>query len=108
MRPLPDTSCMTWASDTFSPPMTMPASPATRIAVSTIVSRSASSTRRRLVGAVAVTGVGPLPQQDAPVRAQQEDDVHDDPATWRYVGSDRMSPALPIVIASPRPPSTQT
>ena len=42
MRPLPETSCMTWASDTFSAPITIPASEATRIAVSTIVSRSAS------------------------------------------------------------------
>ncbi len=43
MRPLPDTSCMTCASDTFSALMAMPASAdATRIAVSTIVSLSAN------------------------------------------------------------------
>ena len=43
MRPLPDTSCMTCASATFSALMVIPASAeATRIAVSTIVSRSAS------------------------------------------------------------------
>ena len=41
--PLPETSCMTCASATFSARMAMPASAeATRIAVSTIVSRSAS------------------------------------------------------------------
>jgi hypothetical protein len=43
MRPLPETSCITWASDTFSASMSRPAwSEATRTAVSAIVSRSAS------------------------------------------------------------------
>ena len=43
VEPPPETSCMTWASDTFCGPITIPAAEATRIAVSTIVSRSASS-----------------------------------------------------------------
>lgn len=42
MRPLSETTCMTWARDTFSAPITIPAAEATRIAASTIVSRSAS------------------------------------------------------------------
>jgi hypothetical protein len=37
--------------------------------------------RGRLVGAVAVTGVGPLPQQDALLAHDQKDDVYHDPAT---------------------------
>ena len=43
MRPPPDTSCMTCASDMLPAPIVIPASAeATRIAVSMIVSRSAS------------------------------------------------------------------
>src|ERR1700749_2391634 len=78
IRPLPDTSCMTCASDTFSAWRAMPASAAAnRIA------------GRGLVRPVSVTRIGPLPQQDASVPHQQEDDIHDDPAAMLNLRSNR-------------------
>src|SRR6201989_186241 len=109
IRPLPDTSCMTCASDTFSAWMAMPASAAaTRIAVSTIVSRSGRSPVRGLVRTVPVTRIGPFPQQDASVPHQQEDDIHDDPAAMLNLRSNRgvAGPAHSDRFAAP--PTTHT
>ena len=44
---------------------------------------------RGLVRTVPVTRIGPLPQQDASVPHQQEDDIHDDPAAMLNLRSNR-------------------
>src|SRR4029077_18867037 len=44
---------------------------------------------RRFVRTVPVTRIGPLPQQEASVSHQQEDDIHDDPAAMLNLRSDR-------------------